>query len=224
MDASYELLARVFDPAVVDSKETYVDLLSPGGLCLDGFPVICVAAYFDYEGYELLAGFLSSNLMWIDPAAELLQLAIGNIATSPRLRKMGIRGVGTAVWNEAIEVASVTARSCSAELAYSIAEAEADSLGFWRKLGYLWPNGLKYLQPPLAFDAAGKPIHVEVPETFLVCPLGNRRHDNIETGVLQQMILARYIATGALKRIAAVFHPQLSEQLKNMLWRRFSPR
>ena len=66
LDAAYELFARVFDPAVLDSKETYVELLSPGGLRLDGFPVICIAAYFEHEDHELLAGFLSSNLMWID--------------------------------------------------------------------------------------------------------------------------------------------------------------
>jgi hypothetical protein len=192
LDAAYDLLARVFDPAVLDSKETYVELLSPGGLRLDGFPVICVAAYFEHAGRELMAGFLSSNLMWIDREKKLLQLAIGNVATSLRLKEMGFRGVGTALLKAAIDIAGVISSASCAELAYSVAEAEAESLGFWRKFGYLWPKGLQYLQPPLEFDADGKPLHSEVPETFMIYPVGKRSRSVIETPFLRQMILAIY--------------------------------
>ena len=36
LDVGYELLTRAFDPAVVDSKDTYEELLSMDGLRLDG--------------------------------------------------------------------------------------------------------------------------------------------------------------------------------------------
>lgn len=192
LDVAYNLLARVFDPAVLDSKQTYLEQLSSGGLCLDGFPLICVAALFEHGSEEILAGFLSSNLMWIDRSKGLLQLAIGNIGTSPKLIETGFRGVGTALLNSAIELGKSFASSCSAELSYSVAEAELASLGFWKKRGYLWPEGLKYLQPPLEFDASGDPIHEEVPETFLCLPLAKQSSDTIETSVLRQMIQSIY--------------------------------
>jgi len=166
--------------------------LSPRGLSLDGFPIICVAALFEQPGREVVVGFLSSNLMWIDTQKKLLHLAIGNVATSPRLKEIGIRGVGTRLVKSAIEIASSTAKSCAAELACSVAEAERDSLGFWRKFGYRWPSGLNYLQPPLEFKEDGTPVHEEVPETFMVLPLGNQNRETIKSDLLQKMIRAIY--------------------------------
>jgi hypothetical protein len=192
LDAGYELLTRAFDPAVVDSKDTYEELLSKDGLRLDGFPLICMAAYFARGRDRLLAGHLAGNLMWIDREKRLLQLAIGNIATSPALLQRNVRGVGTALWQAAIATAKEEAIKPSGRLAYSVAEAEADSLGFWRKRGYLQPAGVCYLQPPLEFDEHGERIHDEVPETFLIRPLGNSNVQSIDAGTLRQMVLAIY--------------------------------
>jgi hypothetical protein len=192
LDAAYELLARVFDPAVLDSKDTYVDLLSPGGLQLDGFPIICVAAYFEHGGQELIVGVSASNLMWIDRSAGMLQLAIGNIATSPQLHAMKFRGIGTALLERSIEVANSLANRHSADLAYSVAEAEANSRRFWRKSDYFFVEGLQYLQPPLEFDSSGNPIHDAVPETFMVRPLSAHSREYIRVEVIRQMIVAIY--------------------------------
>jgi hypothetical protein len=192
LDVAYELFRRVFDPAVLDSKSTYVEMLSANAHTLDGFRAICTIASFQAGQSEVIVGMLSSNLMWIDEEAGILQLAIGNVATSPRVKESGFRGVGTALWQQAIDIAHIAASNCQSELAYSVSEAEAESLGFWRKLGYLQPAGLQYLQPPLEFDVAGNPLHEEVPETFLVCPLENRSRQTIDAHLVRQMVLAIY--------------------------------
>jgi hypothetical protein len=191
LDAAYDLLARVFDPNVLDAKDTYVELLSPDGLKLDGFPLICLAACFEIEGQEVLAGAISANLMWVDQG-KVLQLVIGNIAKSPLLKKKQFRGVGTSLLNAVIYLADGIADAHTAELAYVVAEAESGSLGFWQNSDFLWPAGLEYLQPPLEFDADGKRLHDEVRETFLVRPLGRRSRIAIETTLLQSMIHAIY--------------------------------
>jgi ribosomal protein S18 acetylase RimI-like enzyme len=192
LDAAYDLLTRVFDLAVIDTKETYVNLLSPDRLCLDGFSAICVAAYFEHDRHELLAGFLSSNLMWIDRSTGFVQLAIGNIATSPALRDIGLRGVGNALWHAAIAFGESEATTQQGVLAYSVAEAEPESLGFWKKLGYLYPHGVDYWQPPLEFRENGEKVRDEVKETLLIRPLTGQSHDSVDAHVLRQMILAIY--------------------------------
>src|SRR4029079_11028980 len=54
---------------------------------------------------------------------------------------------------------------------YSTSEAEPESLQFWAKMGYRWPEGVNYLQPPLEFDDDGNPVYEEVSETLLIYPL-----------------------------------------------------
>jgi hypothetical protein len=192
LDVCYELFRRVFNPAVLDSKSTYLDLLSPDGLRLDGFAPICVAAYFQLGGVKVVVGFLASNVMWIDQEQKLLQLAIGNVASSPALRQTGFKGVGTSVLNFAVECGQGEAAMKTGELAYMVAEAESESLGFWRNLGFLWPDGVRYMQPPLEFDDRGVANLKEVPETLLVRPLNSRKSDLIECDIVRKIVLSIY--------------------------------
>jgi hypothetical protein len=122
----------------------------------------------------------------------LLQLAIGNVASSPALRQRKFKGVGTSVLNFAVECGQVAAASKAGELAYIVAEAESESLGFWRKLGFLWPEAVRYLQPPLEFDDRGIAILREVPETLLVRPLNAQRSDIIECDVVRKIVRSIY--------------------------------
>jgi hypothetical protein len=192
LDAGYRLLEHVFDPAVLDAKSTYVELLSPGGLQLDGFKLLCLAGLFECDGANVMAGMAAGNLMWIDRETRTLQLAIGNIATSPGLKAAGFRGVGSTLLAAAFDFAQAEASSQGGEVAYSVAEAEPESLGFWTKRGYLWPRGVEYLQPPLEFEEDGRRIYDEVPETLLVRPLGASDPQSIDADVLRKIVLGIY--------------------------------
>jgi hypothetical protein len=112
-------------------------------------------------------------------------LAVGNIVTSPYMRKLGVRGIGTALSDAAARIAAEKCKERGGKLIYSVAEAEPESLGFWRKRGFLWPQGVQYLQPSLEFDEAGSPVHKEMPETLLLAP-------TVEPEVLRDVIRTIY--------------------------------
>lgn len=192
LDVAYGLLRQVFDEVIVEPKRTYLEMLVPDGLAPDGFRALCTVAAFPAGDAELIAGFLSANLMGIDRSRKSALLAIGNIATSPALRRQGFKGVGTALCRAAVEFAQREVADRQSELAYLACDAEVASIEFWRKLDYLQPLGLQYLQPPLEFDADGRPIHPEVPETLLVCPQGKRSRQSIDAMLLRDMIRAMY--------------------------------
>jgi hypothetical protein len=191
LDASYELLTRVFDPAVIDRKETYVEALTNPPGDLRDFPPIHLAALLSDGAVTRLAGFISSNLMKVGSPPERLLLAIGNIATSPRLKAAGFRGVGSTLWKAAVRGAQDEAEKLGKRVDFSAAEAEPASLPFWAKLGYRWPEGVKYFQPPLEFDDAGRPIYPEVPETLLIHTL-EAAAESIDVGELCAVIRAIY--------------------------------
>jgi hypothetical protein len=188
----HRLLLRVFDSAVVDPIETYESLLSPSGLRSDGFPPLGLACTLERQGELIVFGFVSASVMWIDKASGQAQLAIGNVATSPRAKAMGVRGIGSMLWHAAAELGKFETSQRNGQLIYSVAEAEPESLGFWQKMGYLRPQGVRYLQPPLAFDDEGRPIEHEVPETFVIRPLGEVASHQIGAAVVRNMILAIY--------------------------------
>jgi hypothetical protein len=203
LDASHELLMQVFDPSVVDPKSVFVDAVTDRTGVFRDFSPQFFAGVFVHGGHEWLAGFISSDLMRMSESSSKIQLAIGNIATCSRLREIGMRGVGSALWRAAVQSATETTRRESLDLAYSTAEAEPASLPFWAKLGYLWPQGVKYFQPPLEFDEHGVPEYEEVPETLLIHPLGGSARA-IDARELRDMITAIYWNWGVRPSIRAL--------------------
>ncbi len=75
LDASCDLLLQVFDPAVVDSKEAYIDALTEDLGSHRDFRRIFVAAIFRDTPKDLLAGFVSADSMWDDRADVVQYLA-----------------------------------------------------------------------------------------------------------------------------------------------------
>ena len=191
LDTSHDLLLKVFDSSVVDPKSVYVDALTDRANTFRDFPPLFFACLLPHGQDEWLAGFVSSDLMLIEPGGDRLHLAVGNIATSPKLRDIGFRGVGTKLWHAALHAAKEEASSVAKRIAYSSAEAEPASLPFWSKLGYRWPQGVKYFQPPLEFDNDGNPKEDEVPETLLVLPIDTTA-SSIEARELRGIIESIY--------------------------------
>jgi hypothetical protein len=191
LDVSHDLLLRVFETSVVDPKQVYIDAVADRTGAFRDFPPLFFAGLFADGQDEWLGGFISSDLMLIGASGDKVQLSIGNIVTSPRLRELGFRGLGTTLWKAALNEAQKEADRAVKRLAYSTAEAEPASLPFWSKLGYRWPQGVKYFQPPLEFDDEGNPEHDEVPETLLIHPLGSAA-SAIEVSELRAIIESLY--------------------------------
>lgn len=59
------------------------------------------------------------------------------------------------------------------------------------KLGYRWPEGVKYFQPPLEFDDRGDPVYEEVPETLVLHPL-NSKANSIDARELRDIVRSIY--------------------------------
>jgi ribosomal protein S18 acetylase RimI-like enzyme len=187
LDAAYDLLLREFKPSVVDSKEVYIDAVTDQTNAFRDFPPIFFAAILPDGENEWLAGFLSSDLMLFGKSNEKVHLSIGNITTSPQLRKLRFRGVGTTLWQASLRAAEQHAQRAAKRLICATSEAEPKSLQFWAKIGFRWPEGVKYFQPPLEFDDEGNPRRREVPETFLLHPLGSPE-GVIDSTELQEII------------------------------------
>jgi GNAT superfamily N-acetyltransferase len=191
LECGYDLFERVFDPAVLDPRSVYVDRMAPEALaCRDFLPCYTVA-YVDRGNWRLIVSFLSADVMWLGAPADGAILAIGNIATSPFLKELGIRGAGTRLVAAAIEHAQREAAKDGRPLLCVATEAEPASLGFWAKCGFLWPKGCSYLQPPLEWDDLGRPLYAEVPETLLLAPLDMPRHE-VEPAIVRSIIRAIY--------------------------------
>ena len=191
LDASHDLLMRVFDAAVVDAKEVYIDAVTDHSGTFRDFSPVFLAAVFQEGEDEFVAGFISSDVMLVGTSLTKTQLAIGNIATSPRLKNLGFRGVGSTLWRAALKTAEQEVGKTQKRLNYSTSEAEPASLPFWAKLGYRCPEGIKYFQPPLEFDDNGDPVYDEVPETLLLHPLEDAS-DSIDVADLRNIVKSIY--------------------------------
>lgn len=191
LDAGYELFEQVFDPAVLDPKSVYLSRTSPASLAMRDFLPCYSIASVERDGKRLVVGFASADVMWLDQPGDAAILAVGNIGTSPAVKETGLRGVGTALLDAAIGYARSETAADGRRLLCVAAEAEPASLGFWKKRGFLRPEGCEYLQPPLEWDEAGVPVHPEVPETLLLAPI-DMPADEVHTATVRSIIAAIY--------------------------------
>ena len=191
LDSCHKLLMQVFDPAVVDAKEVYIDAVTDHSGTFRDFSPVFLAAVIQEGEDEFVAGFISSDVMLVGASATKTQLAVGNIATSPRLKDLGFRGVGSTLWRAALRTAEQEVGKSQKRLDYSTSEAESASLPFWAKLGYRCPEGVKYFQPPLEFKDNGDPVYDEVPESLLIHPLENAS-DSIDVADLRDLVKSIY--------------------------------
>ncbi len=171
LNCGYALFERIFDPAVLDPMNVYAGRMSEKAAAARDFLPCFMIAYIDRGDHRLVAGFLSADVMWLSEPADGAILAIGNIGTSPELKNRGMRGVGSKLLGESIAMARREVAADGRRLLCVATEAEPASLGFWKKQGFLRPEGCNYLQPPLEWDDAGNPVYEEVPETLLLAPV-----------------------------------------------------
>jgi GNAT superfamily N-acetyltransferase len=188
-DAGYELLERVFEPEVLDSKQCYPDRFEQqANLASQSCPCL-VAALVEAEGQILIAGISSSHVLALPHAYSASFVAIANVAISEACRG---KGIGAMLLHATRERALQLCAEQQRALDCIVLESEVRSLRFWRKMGFRWPKGMVYFQPPLEWNADGSPVHSEVRETFLIAPLGVPAPTHIEATKLLDIVSTLY--------------------------------
>ena len=206
LDVSYQLLAEVFAADVLPSLAFFLSSLSDASQRDPDSRLVFLAATIRLGDERIVVACSSSHLLRLDAHRELAMLAVGNIATSPHLQTLGVRGAGSRLLVASGEAAAVAARELGATLAYAVAEAETRSLGFWQKQGFRWPEGLRYWQPPLEFAATGAPVHPEVAETLVVRPYPPAPADAIDGAIVADVVRTIY-EQWSLRRQRAILAP-----------------
>jgi hypothetical protein len=219
LDTSYEFLRRHFGREVLDPPERFRDWLDMNRRGVHPFPFILQTAYVVRERRAWVLGVIAGNLMRVEPsrpdaaksALRAYVFAIGNQLTEPLARAAGVKGVGTRLWRRAVaEARSITA-GLGGRLEYSFLEAENDSVGFWDRMGYRWPRGVTYWQPPLEFDEQGQYVHPEVPEIAMFKPLDVSARRTIGREVIQD-VFASVWENWVLHEYRATLSPQAMER------------
>jgi len=198
LDESYRLMVAEFDPDILDPQERYVRWLELNGAGRHPFPFLLLAAYLRHDRRAAIVGVLGGNVMAVEEHAgpnqsqggPLFVFALGHQVTSSVVRRKVLRGLGSTLWQAAADEARRLISGRRGFFAFSVVEAEEDSLGYWTKLGYLWPEGVRYLQPPLEFDENGRVLRVPVAEAFLLRPM-----DPPCTRVVDRTLVKNIIAT-----------------------------
>ncbi len=201
LNKAYQLLAEQFEPDVLDPLDRYVGWLELNKAKKNKFPYLLVAAYCNVQSSTVLLGVISGNVMKVEeyvgpnPSGEkdLYIFAIGHQVTELALRKTGVKGIGTRLWKSAADEANTWIKNLSGRFCYSVLEAEDESIGFWSKLGHLWPKDVLYWQPPLEFDDSGQYKYAEVPEHLMLGPMESAFESAIPKTFLQNIIATMYL-------------------------------
>ena len=104
--------------------------------------------------------------------------AVGHALVDRRLRGQGAGRQLNAALEERL---AHYAKLAGCRLEAFILESEADARFFWGKVGYRWPEGCRYSQPPLRYAADGSP---DLPTIPLLLLLRHPEHSDAIPGPL----------------------------------------
>lgn len=163
--ACYALMARVFAPEELVARAEYESLLSqplePG----HAHRFIMLAAW---DGGNLL-GMIAGSVMTLDTEPARCAAFIEYLAVAPDAPQR--RRIGSGLL-DAFEAAVLHESQLRRETLVVIAgEVDALLLPFKFAHGYRLAEGVRYAQPPIAFDAAGKPLYPIVPKLLAIKPV-----------------------------------------------------
>jgi hypothetical protein len=201
LKAAYRLLAGEFSSNVLVPLEQYAKCLEDDLNDARPTSLVIVAAFIRDRHRAWIVGVTSGELMLLkspgcvdSPPGELpfYVYAIGHQTTSSVVRGRGVKGIGRRLWEAAGEEARARAERLGGALRYTVLEAQANSIGFWDRMGYRWPRGVRYWQPPLQFDRNGHYLYREVPETLMVKPLEGVAEGSIGRELLKSIVAAIY--------------------------------
>jgi hypothetical protein len=201
LEVAYDVLRHSFDETTLDPLDRYVEWLQLMSRGEHPFPFLLIVAYIRYGVQANVVGVISGNIMKIvqydgsdeQSGNDWYIYAIGHQVTEPAAKQIPMRGIGTRLSTVAVETASQWIKDRKGKFLCSVLEAEPDSIGFWTKVGYRWPEAVRYWQPPLQFHPDGQYIFPEVPTILLLKPIEAQNHDAIRTVQLKNIIATIFL-------------------------------
>lgn len=196
-EIAYQLLAECFDSNLLDPYDRYVEWLKAGEK--HSFPLLMIVSYYVKGDQAVITGVVSGNIMEIrevtgaksEKTESRFIYALGHQATSPVLLSQGFKGCGTRLLDTAIREVRETISQLGGTFCYSVVEAERRAIDFYSKLGYRWPQGVSYFQPPIHFHKDGSPVSPEVPEIIML----RAENPDLPTTVIEKTCLEDIIYT-----------------------------
>ncbi|MDX2163021.1 MAG: hypothetical protein SF162_17020 [bacterium] len=204
---SYALMEQIFEPDVLDEADVYRDAF-PDPIDPKNPPTFAMVSRFwrvsgdqryDASGRltrfafdplvatEEIAATSSGTYMSLAPARPGEAIgAIGYAATRNALRG---KGHGQSAVQD-FERAMIEAAAQRGEtLKLLMLEAETTATVFWTRCGYRWPDGAKYMQPPISFDpATGEPNFPPKLEILMVKAPDAPNATHIDKGILLEAL------------------------------------
>ncbi|MFH1465192.1 MAG: hypothetical protein ABIO70_12475 [Pseudomonadota bacterium] len=194
LEVCWRLLRTEFGPEVLYDLGDYERLLTrTAGGGDDSF--LMVAAHLLDGDRAPIVGVLSGSLLRVIDAAGpdgqgIWLFAIGHQITAAGLRQGQGGGVGRRLLEATEEAVGRLVATRRGRLYGLLAEAQPSAFPYIARVGFRWPRGVRYWQPPLDFDAAGLPVHAEVEEILMIRPAAGQPEAWID-----RTFLARCVAT-----------------------------
>ena len=203
----YHLMTVVLDADVVDPIENFEAILAASDsletltlVILGRFWIVSGLQTYDEEGHlkrfgyspltssRHIAGVISGDYIALDDATCMG--AVGQAATRNAMRGKGHANALIEAFEQEI-YAMAAQRNQHPSL--MILESEPTAREFWAKRGYRYPDGAKYVQPPLDYDEhTGEPKMQAVEEMLMVKLLSNTESNTIDKEVLKKAVYTLY--------------------------------
>lgn len=207
----HRLMSLSLDANVVDPVESFVERFEdftssddPAVLMWGRFWMASGAQHYDSDGKLLrfdynpltasrhIAAMINADYMPFplpdEPNAAMA--GIGQMATRPALRGQGHASA-------LIQLFEAHARTMAQQhghtLKLMVLEAERAARQFWARMGYRYPQGARYYQPPLAYDLeTGEPTMKAMPEMIMVKFMNGPMPDTIDKALLIEVVRTLY--------------------------------
>jgi ribosomal protein S18 acetylase RimI-like enzyme len=193
-DACYALMQATFPADVLVNRAEYGALLQAPASGTHPHWFAMLARW--EQATRRLVGMVAGSYMRLNESRGLVGAqraahSIGMIeylAIAPDAQQ---QGHGRALLTAFEEQMQAFAGQRGESLMWLVGEVDDDLLPFKFHLGYGLPTGLRYVQPPIEFDAAGEPCFAAVPKHLALKPMAQSAL-MIEADVLQTIIQTMY--------------------------------
>jgi GNAT superfamily N-acetyltransferase len=171
-DACYALMQATFAADELVSRAEYVLLLQTPHASTHPHWFTLLARHFEETTHKLV-GMIAGSYMRLNEQGELRSVPCGMgmieyLAIAPDQQQQGHGRALIAAFEAQMQQ---FAKQRGESLTWIAGEVEDDLLPFKFRLGYGLPGDLRYLQPPIEFDDAGKPCFAAVPKHLVLKPM-----------------------------------------------------
>lgn len=203
----YHLMTLILDPDVIDPIDSFEEALATS-VSLESLSLVMLGRYwlvsgsqtYDEDGHlkqfdynpltssRHIASVITGDYISLDEGSCMG--AVGQAATRNAMRGKGHANALVEAFEQ--EIYSMAMRR-KQRLMLMILESEPSAREFWAKRGYRYPDGVKYVQPPLDYNEdTGEPMMRAVEEMIMVKLISDIVSDKIDKDLLKKAVHTLY--------------------------------